>query len=303
MASFERKHFPFSFAAPDAEDLVQGIKRIFCPVCGKNSEVETYGENRRESGKCKECGAWNRQRLMAWALMRVIRRSTGVHVPHLSEGRLASELQVYNAEWFGAIHETLRRLKGYHWSRYAGEEYNSGDVVDGHPHQDLTNTSFDDDQLDIVMTADVLEHIPDPYLAHREIHRVLRPGGVHVFTVPSNLNSPIDDQRAAVIDDRVVQLSPPSWHGKEVDSNLVYNVFGLEMIQHLWVLGFSVEFFEVSRPDMGIIGPRSFVFMAEKHHERIDRDVPCGLRARCIESWDAVTTRLAEEVDSVRKRN
>ena len=107
---------------------------------------------------------------------------------------------------------------------------------------------------------------------------MLKPGGVHIFTVPSNLNSPIDDQRAAIVDGKLVNLSPPSWHGAQEDANLVYTVFGLEMITHLWTLGYKVKFSEISIPEMGIVGPRSFVFEAVKHHEPIDRKVPIGLR-------------------------
>jgi ubiquinone/menaquinone biosynthesis C-methylase UbiE len=44
--------------------------------------------------------------------------------------------------------------------------------------------SYDDATFDLVLTSDTLEHVPDPRVALRETHRVLRPGGRHVFTVP-----------------------------------------------------------------------------------------------------------------------
>ena len=274
MNSYEKVHFPFSFANDDE----CSIQQIFCPVCGSNGGIEPFSENRRESGKCLNCGAWNRQRLMALVMMRAIKHLTGDCSDNLHSLSLPNTFKIYSAEWFGAVHKALLKLDGYSNSRYSGNQYNSGDIVEGIPHQDLTSTSYADNSLDIVMTADVLEHIPDPYLAHQEIYRVLKPGGVHIFTVPSNLNSPIDDQRAVIVDGKLINLSPPSWHGKEVDANLVYTVFGLEMITHLWALGFEVKFSEISMPEMGIVGPRSFVFEATKHHAPIDRKVPVGFR-------------------------
>ena len=254
------------------------VKSIFCPICGKTAGMQPFSDNRRESGICCGCGSWNRQRLMALLLLRAVERSTGVRLAHLSSHDMPDSLQIFSAECFGALHKTLGRLKGYTWSRYSGPLYESGEVVDGNPHQDLMATSFPGNKFDIVLTADVLEHIPEPYLAHREIYRILKPGGVHIFTVPSNMNASLDDQRTAVVEDGLIRLAPPEWHGTQEDSNLVYTVFGLEMMCHLWTLGFDVRFHEISRPDIGIVGPRAVGFEAIKHHEPLQREIPTGLR-------------------------
>jgi ubiquinone/menaquinone biosynthesis C-methylase UbiE len=44
---------------------------------------------------------------------------------------------------------------------------------------------FADDSADIVMFHQVLEHIPKPEAALREIHRILRPGGWLILSVPN----------------------------------------------------------------------------------------------------------------------
>lgn len=51
---------------------------------------------------------------------------------------------------------------------------------------DLTQIPFPDDAFDIVVCGEVLEHIPDDVAAVRELHRVLRPGGLLVVSVPAN---------------------------------------------------------------------------------------------------------------------
>jgi len=50
---------------------------------------------------------------------------------------------------------------------------------------DATAMPFGDDSFDIVIAAEVMEHIPADQAAIREVARVLRPGGVAAVTVPS----------------------------------------------------------------------------------------------------------------------
>jgi SAM-dependent methyltransferase len=54
----------------------------------------------------------------------------------------------------------------------------------GMRNEDLEQLTFADASFDLFITQDVFEHIFDASAAFREIARVLRPGGAHVFTVP-----------------------------------------------------------------------------------------------------------------------
>ena len=49
----------------------------------------------------------------------------------------------------------------------------------------LTDTGFEDESFDLVTAMNVLEHIPETEEGLREIHRVLRPGGIVGLIVPS----------------------------------------------------------------------------------------------------------------------
>jgi SAM-dependent methyltransferase len=50
---------------------------------------------------------------------------------------------------------------------------------------DAQDLPFPPDAFDAVVSLDTLEHVPDDRLALKEIHRVLRPGGVVILNVPA----------------------------------------------------------------------------------------------------------------------
>lgn len=52
--------------------------------------------------------------------------------------------------------------------------------------QDIsTGIPFDDASFDAVFIIEVLEHVPNPFATLGEIHRVLRPGGTLIVSVPN----------------------------------------------------------------------------------------------------------------------
>ncbi len=49
----------------------------------------------------------------------------------------------------------------------------------------LESARFPDDSFDAITLFDVLEHLPDPHPPIREIHRILKPGGVVIVETPN----------------------------------------------------------------------------------------------------------------------
>lgn len=232
-----------------------------CPVCGGRSRFHPFTENMRESGGCSRCGASNRQRQMAWMLRHEL------DLPPDGELVVPSDMAVYNTEANGPLHEILKTHPLYQCSEYWGDKAEFGDVVDGTRNEDLQALSFDSSSFDVVLSSDVLEHMPRPYQAHGEIYRVLKPGGRHIFTVPYGEAMIRDQVRASLVDGEVVYHSEPAYHGDPVrpgEGILVWTIFGLEMFVRLNEIGFETQFWRLHELSAGIIGPGADVFIACK---------------------------------------
>jgi len=73
--------------------------------------------------------------------------------------------------------------------REAARRYPSVPILQG----DAGQLPLDDGAMDAVVMLDVLEHVPEPDAVLAEAHRVLRPGGVLVLSVPNRgLLAPLD---------------------------------------------------------------------------------------------------------------
>lgn len=232
-----------------------------CTCCCSGAGFADFGSNPREAGLCRSCGASNRNRQMA----HVIRKAFGLD--EASPLRLPDEVVIYNTESTGAVHAAMKSNARYHCSEYFGPGFKGGEMVNGVRHEDLQNLSFEDNALDLILSSDVLEHIPAPYRAHAEIFRTLKLGGKHIFTVPFDPSSPADDCRAELHGNQVRLLKPALYHGDPIrpgEGILVWFIFGIEMKQRLQAIGFEVQTLYLHAPKRGIIGDGAIVFVATK---------------------------------------
>lgn len=78
----------------------------------------------------------------------------------------------------GASAKLKQRCPNYSSSQYLSNAPTGGE------NQNLENLLFEDEKFDLIITQDVMEHIFHPEAAFKEIARVLKSGGAHIFTVP-----------------------------------------------------------------------------------------------------------------------
>ena len=80
-----------------------------------------------------------------------------------------------------------------------------GHVLASYPEIDMHALPYPDESFDLVVHSDTLEHVDDPLMALVECRRVLRQGGVLIYTIPL-----IVDRMSRRRDDL-----PASYHGSE----------------------------------------------------------------------------------------
>lgn len=54
--------------------------------------------------------------------------------------------------------------------------------------EDVQSLSFPDNTFDRIISCETIEHVPHPQMAIRELHRVLKPGGLLYLTCPNYFN-------------------------------------------------------------------------------------------------------------------
>jgi SAM-dependent methyltransferase len=152
-----------------------------------------------------------------------------------------------------------KRLPGLIGSEYLGEEIPAGDVVERSGiavrSESMMALSFETGSLDLVMHFDVLEHVPDWRLGLQECGRVLKHGGVMLFTAPFYHELDRNIVRAVWEDGKIRHLLPAGYHGNPIstDGSLVFIHPSWEVHEFMTSLGFaSVKMALVYEPGQGI---------------------------------------------------
>jgi SAM-dependent methyltransferase len=127
------------------------------------------------------------------------------------------------------------------------------------PHCDILRTGFNDGSFDLVVSNDVLEHVPNLTQAMAETRRILRPGGACIATFPFAYSAAETMQRAVLRADGQIQhlIEPPEYHGNPVDpqGSLVFQVPGWDILAKCKALGYRrAEILFVSSAQRGITG-------------------------------------------------
>jgi SAM-dependent methyltransferase len=218
----------------------------YCTVCGNPTIFYHTGKNLRETFVCKICNSTSRNRYLA----KVLQDLYGVKPPYSLRkfSEMNPELAIYEASASGPIHNALKHLKGYVCSEFfydiPGGQYSKSGVRS----ENIESLTFADNSLDLVITQDVFEHVRLPEKGFTEIHRVLKTGGAHIFTVPTH---PFEKtrKRIEVRDGKEIYLLPKTHHFDPTRGGLVYTDFGHDLPDILEQYGFSTKTFWCSGVD------------------------------------------------------
>jgi SAM-dependent methyltransferase len=154
---------------------------------------------------------------------------------------LPREASVYELSSRGALCRYLRRTFRSVTVSELFDDVPPGAFRRGVQCQDVQRLTYADGAFDIVTSTEVFEHVPDDRRAFAELHRVLRPGGVLVFTVPLR-DEPTTLERARIEDGTVVHLCEPEYHGDRLRGRgavLAFRTYGLDILERLGAAGFE----------------------------------------------------------------
>jgi SAM-dependent methyltransferase len=212
--------------------------------------------NWREHLDCPGCGYVNRLRASLHILFQEVCPS--------------HDTAIYITEQVTPLHGWLKeRFASVVGSEYLGPERMLGEKVKGVRHEDVQCLSFPDASFDLIMSFDVLEHVPDEQRAFAELSRCLRPGGRLFFTAPFRDDINEHEVRAVLrangtIDHRL----EPEYHGNPVDlegGSLCFRYYGWRLMDDLRNAGFEEpEGLFYWSADFGYLGTTNSIFMARK---------------------------------------
>jgi SAM-dependent methyltransferase len=173
----------------------------YCHCCRSNVIFNVRGEWLRDEYVCTNCGSIPRQRHLQYILDKYHSgwESLVIHESSSSNAHISQFAPLYGS------------------SQYLPEIPFGTESESGVRSEDLESLTFPDNSIDIFITQDVFEHIFFPDKAAKEIARVLKPGGIHIFTAPKYEGLGQSYQRSFKnAAGEVEHIHPPEYHGNPV---------------------------------------------------------------------------------------
>lgn len=226
----------------------------------------------REGQACPRCWSNLRSIQLAQAIVSAVKNlcgASGMFLNDIFDDEKARGLRIAEINSVGTLHQFLVKCPNLFYSEY-------GSKSEGVPSENLLDLSYADNTFNLVVTSETLEHVPDVDVALREIYRVLKPNGLHVFTVPIVRDQKNTRQRARLENGELLHLLPPSYHGgaqREKSDYLVFYEFGDDFIGRCEKAGFQVDILSDDKnPALIALTARRTVVQFEKPTPRLQQN-------------------------------
>jgi hypothetical protein len=237
-----------------------------CNLCGWEGRFESDAQPFRvgQQFKCGGCASALRFRDEAVVLLHEFGRGLHLTLDQLVDDPWFRDHSVYYVGERGPVRRRLAGLPHYVESRYTPDATLGEVVAHDVTVQDLQRLTFADESFDLVASSHVMEHVPDPWQALREVRRVLRPGGRYVFSVPWRNDVLVETLVRAVAEPGGVRhLRDPIYHDAPDGASLVFHEFGADLVERTRACGLSAR---VVRPHLPVrIANRDVVVVATRN--------------------------------------
>lgn len=206
----------------------------YCPVCGLHGVFRSYAPRefpcKRNDFICQHCTSVGRNRHVAIAVLDAFKADTSA--ASLKDFALNFGGSIYITCVKEAVYEAVKMGRNVVSSEYV-DGVEPGTVKNGILCQDIQSTTFADNSFDLIITEDVLEHVPNPERAFTEIRRILKPGGYHIGTIPVSWDQKVSFARARIENGSIVHLVEPEYHGDPFrpEGVLAFTTYGSDIIE------------------------------------------------------------------------
>jgi SAM-dependent methyltransferase len=223
--------------------LNEGNQTEFCTFCGTQGRMKTVRKNTANDLACPTCNATLRFRNQGEAILAHFGMAQYFSLRAAVKAGAFDELNIYEAAIRGRFTELFKDHPNY-TNSYFWENVEVGQEHDGVRCEDLTRLTFKDDSFDLAISTEVMEHVHDPKLAFREVHRVLKKGGLYAFTIPVRVPlRPTSVTRATIIDGKLNHIAEPYYHiSGTQEPSLVFTDFGADIFDMLRDAGFKTSY-------------------------------------------------------------
>lgn len=211
----------------------------YCSVCGNESVFKDMSQSIRETYQCVTCRASLRERVTADGILNSFGCARYLSLAMLVKDEAFQALDIFEPGISGAYRSYFSGLPSYTTSFFL-EDLQPGEMRNGIRSEDLMNLSFSDASFDLVISSDILEHVRHPWKAFEELRRVLRPGGLHIFSIPILTPiRPTTRYRVDTSNNEDVHILEPHYHGDgRGGKSLVYVDYGADLFDKLAECGF-----------------------------------------------------------------
>lgn len=140
------------------------------------------------------------------------------------------------------------------------------------PHVDICKSGFPKASFDLIVSQEVLEHVPSMDEAFCDMANSMAEGGTLIATVPFRQNSETSLRKAVLKPNNTIEfLVEPEYHGNPVDpagGSLVFEVPGWDIVERIKAAGFKDAYLRfIGSSSRGLIGQAifgNFVVVAAK---------------------------------------
>jgi SAM-dependent methyltransferase len=181
-------------------------------------------------------------------------------IAHLVRDERFKNTRIYEPSLRGPLVNYFKHLPFYQQS-YFWPDVALGDVKNGVQCQDLRQLTFETDSFDMIVTSDVFEHVFEADRAFEDIFRVLRKGGVHIFSIPFHWPVAAKSHiRSREIDGQEEHILPPQYHvAGDGSKSLVVTDWGADIVDTLEAIGYKVSVVRRSGPLLPLHTNATFV--------------------------------------------